>query len=560
MTTIQQLRLALAAIGLVTLAACGGSDAPPPVPPSITTQPADASAAEGGVANFSVVAAGTDTLSYAWLNAADSSPIAGATAATWQVNPLSLTDSGKAFKVRVSNTAGDVTSNNATLSVTERSWIRGNSVQPLGVATLRSGQHKSVVIDAVGIASVVFTQEHADGSTHIWAARTTPNAASTGNYVDLTPNLAAGVVASKPKLAMNASGQKVATWQEFDPVTQRSRVVWAETAGTSAWSVTGGSDIGGSSPDYDAFDPDVVDNNGASFELVFRLRHASSATTSTFLMAARIVVGTPTPGYNTVANLQLEMGAPRLVSDRAGNVLVAWTYLNDDGQGGQSVWTNHLVRNSAGVSFWLLANAAPAEAVQGEVFELTDVAMNGNGDAVVMWGDSVGRIYARQFRFAQGVPGWLGAEHYAANGTGGTGAAVDITDSGAITIVGTGGTPSGSIMATWRYTMGAWSAPAPQTLLTLSSGSVAAKPRIGHDAAGNVILAWNQWTQSETSSVHAQRFHAGLNQWRALADVAPAYANGADLAVSPSGRAALYYETQVTTGTPVFKLGVSTFR
>jgi hypothetical protein len=86
-----------------------------PVAPTITTQPADKTVTAGQTATFSVVAAGTAPLSYQWQkNAAD---ITGATAASY-TTPVTITaDSGELFRVVVSNSAGNITSNTATLTV-----------------------------------------------------------------------------------------------------------------------------------------------------------------------------------------------------------------------------------------------------------------------------------------------------------------------------------------------------------------------------------------------------------------------------------------------------------
>ena len=70
------------ALGLATLAACGGgggdSPAMPAVAPVITSQPANATVTEGNTAQFSVTATGTAPLTYQWRR--NGAAIAGATA------------------------------------------------------------------------------------------------------------------------------------------------------------------------------------------------------------------------------------------------------------------------------------------------------------------------------------------------------------------------------------------------------------------------------------------------------------------------------------------------
>ncbi|HKS72143.1 MAG TPA: immunoglobulin domain-containing protein [Terriglobales bacterium] len=85
------------------------------VPPTITTQPSNQSATVGQTATFSVVATGTAPLSYQWQE--NGNTISGATSASYTTPPTTIADNGSQFAVVVSNIAGNVTSNNATLSV-----------------------------------------------------------------------------------------------------------------------------------------------------------------------------------------------------------------------------------------------------------------------------------------------------------------------------------------------------------------------------------------------------------------------------------------------------------
>lgn len=85
------------------------------VAPSISSQPANATAALGQTVNFSVSATGTSTLLYQWQK--DSVAISGAMAASYTTPATSAADSGSTYSVVVSNSAGSVTSNSATLSV-----------------------------------------------------------------------------------------------------------------------------------------------------------------------------------------------------------------------------------------------------------------------------------------------------------------------------------------------------------------------------------------------------------------------------------------------------------
>ncbi len=102
--------------------ACGGghSSPPPPTPPSITTQPASQTVLEGATATFSVVAAGSTPLTYQWnkVVGTTSTPITtNGTSASYTTPATVLADSGSSFTVTVTNSAGNVTSSAATLTV-----------------------------------------------------------------------------------------------------------------------------------------------------------------------------------------------------------------------------------------------------------------------------------------------------------------------------------------------------------------------------------------------------------------------------------------------------------
>src|SRR5262245_33588768 len=114
---------------MTLLAACGGggssdatdpppqNQAPPPaaVAPSITTQPASQSVTAGSSATFTVVATGTDPLSYQWRKAG--AAIGGATSASYTASAVTAADDGSMYSVVVSNSAGSVTSSDAKLPV-----------------------------------------------------------------------------------------------------------------------------------------------------------------------------------------------------------------------------------------------------------------------------------------------------------------------------------------------------------------------------------------------------------------------------------------------------------
>jgi phosphoesterase family protein/Ig-like domain-containing protein/immunoglobulin I-set domain protein len=90
-------------------------NAPTPVAPSITTQPASQTVTVGQTASFSVVASGTAPLTYQWRR--NGTAITGATAASYTIPATVIGDNGALFSVVVTNSIGNATSGNATLTV-----------------------------------------------------------------------------------------------------------------------------------------------------------------------------------------------------------------------------------------------------------------------------------------------------------------------------------------------------------------------------------------------------------------------------------------------------------
>lgn len=83
--------------------------------PSISTQPANQTVAVGQTATFTVAATGTAPLTYQWQKGGTN--ISGANGASYTTPATTSADSGSKFDVVISNTAGSVTSNSATLTV-----------------------------------------------------------------------------------------------------------------------------------------------------------------------------------------------------------------------------------------------------------------------------------------------------------------------------------------------------------------------------------------------------------------------------------------------------------
>lgn len=89
--------------------------------PAITIQPENQAVFVGQTATFAITATGTTPLSYQWKR--NGVNINGATNSSYTTPEVSSTDNGVKFSCTVSNSAGSVTSNQATLTVLQNSGV-----------------------------------------------------------------------------------------------------------------------------------------------------------------------------------------------------------------------------------------------------------------------------------------------------------------------------------------------------------------------------------------------------------------------------------------------------
>lgn len=147
------------------------------LPPAIGTQPVPQSVVAGQSASFTVqMLPQGQPLAYQWLR--NGQAIANATAATLTLASTTLADSGALFSVRVTNSAGTVTSDTAALTVTPAPVAPAITQQPLA-ASVYVGQSASFSVGATGSEPLAYrwlrngqTITGAIGSSYAIAATT----------------------------------------------------------------------------------------------------------------------------------------------------------------------------------------------------------------------------------------------------------------------------------------------------------------------------------------------------------------------------------------------------
>jgi len=110
------LRWSLAGVLLALPIACAsGGHGDAILAPTITQAPASTTVLKGANARFSVTTAGSGPMTFQWLR--DGAAIPSATGASYATPATTLADSGARFSVKITNRAGDITSEAATLTV-----------------------------------------------------------------------------------------------------------------------------------------------------------------------------------------------------------------------------------------------------------------------------------------------------------------------------------------------------------------------------------------------------------------------------------------------------------
>lgn len=186
-----------------SLSGTGVQQPPAAVAPSITTQPASQTVTSGKTATFSVAASGTAPLSYQWNKGGII--ITGATSASYTTPATTSADNDSLFSVTVGNSAGSVSSTNATLKVNLPPSI---TTQPVS-QTVNPGQTATFSVAATGTAPLTY-QWKKNGTTISGAASSsysTPatTSADNGSLFAVTISSPAGSVTSNnATLTVNA--------------------------------------------------------------------------------------------------------------------------------------------------------------------------------------------------------------------------------------------------------------------------------------------------------------------------------------------------------------------
>lgn len=183
--------------GAMSLYLPGGISAP-----TISSHPSSQTVMVGASVQFSVTATGTAPLTYQWYR--NGNPISGATASTLNLISVSASDAGT-YKVMVTNSAGSVTSNNATLTVNALTTPPQIITHPQS-QTAMAGSSVTLAVTVSGTAPFVFQWKRDNQSV---AIQSTPDliltgltSANAGSYTVTVSNAAGSVTSNAAVLTV----------------------------------------------------------------------------------------------------------------------------------------------------------------------------------------------------------------------------------------------------------------------------------------------------------------------------------------------------------------------
>ncbi|MFZ5516843.1 MAG: choice-of-anchor D domain-containing protein [Candidatus Zhuqueibacterota bacterium] len=337
------------------------------------------------------------------------------------------------------------------------SWnLMGGS---LNVDSGQSASSPSIAMDAPGNPVVAWYENNASGKNQVYVKRWN-SGTSSWDLMGGSLNVNSGKTANSPSIAMDASGNPIVSWYEFNASSLLQVYVKRWNSGTSSWDLMGGSlnvDSGknASKPSIatDSLGNPIVswyEYNASSLLQVY-VKRWNSGTSSWDLMGGSLNVDS---GKNA--------NKPSIATDASGNPIVSWCEYN-------ASYKNqvYVKRWNSGTSSWdLIGESLNVDSDQGALSP--SIAMDASGNPIVSWyeknASSVYQVYVK--RWNSGTSSW------------------DLM----------GGS------------------------LNLNAGKTAQFPAVAIDASGNPIVSWFEYNASEIYQIYVKRWNSGTSSWNLMGE------------------------------------------
>lgn len=349
-----------------------------PAQPAFTTQPANASTSVGQTTQFTVAVSGTPTPTLQWQLSTDSgaswSNITGATATTLSIVAPALSDNGRQYRAVASNSAGNATSNVATLSVTAgKTWLAATRVN---AAPYGDVYDPKIAYDSAGNAMAVWMQTDVGSNRYdLWANRYVAGT-GWGTPLKIYSNTTTQTPVQRPQLGVAADGSALVVWELAETNTSFAPThIWSMAyAPGSGWGVA----------------TRIDDDTGAFRSSAPQLAVAANGTAvaawshgdGSSLTSVRMQRGSTSGGFT---------GSPTVLASGplSQGVFTPVVALNSTGHGAV-IWQRFDGSNTALHASLLSAGSAAGDQViattNANGFANTRLAVNTAGAAVVVWG------------------------------------------------------------------------------------------------------------------------------------------------------------------------------
>ena len=279
--------------------------------PRVTTQPSSKTITAGQTATFTMTATGTAPLSYQW--SLNGTPISGATSSIYTTPAETTSANGAQFTVVVSNSAGNVTSSAAVLTVNPAPVAPSITTQPSS-QTITAGQTATFSVTATGTAPLSYqwrqngtTISGATSSTYTTPAETT--SASGAQFTVLVTNTAGNATSSAAVLTVNPApvAPSITSQPSSVTITAGQTATFSVTATGTApltyqWSLNGTAISGATSSTYTT-PAETTSASGTQFTVV-----VSNATGNATSSAAILTVNAVPPGRLVAGASALSFG------------------------------------------------------------------------------------------------------------------------------------------------------------------------------------------------------------------------------------------------------------